>query len=78
MKNIVFIYENDMREGELMFQRVEGVVNMIGPGSNTAPFRLKLKDGTERLIAPGWIDARVEEIEVDKNESETGISNDNS
>jgi len=54
-----------------MFQRVEGVVNMIGPGSNTAPFRLKLKDGAERLIAPGWIDARVEEIEVDKNESET-------
>ena len=61
-----------------MFQKVEGVVNMIGPGSNTAPFRLKLKDGTERLIAPGWIDARVEEIEVDKNESETGIFNNNS
>ena len=61
-----------------MFQRVDGVVNMIGPGSNTAPFRLKLKDGTERLIAPGWIDARVEEIEGDnKNESETRVSDDN-
>ena len=65
-----------MREGELMFQRVDGVVNMIGPGSNTAPIRLKLKDGTERLIAPGWIDARVEEIEEDKNESEIRVSND--
>ena len=76
MKSILFIYENEMREGELMFQRVEGVVSMIGPGSNTAPIRLKLKDGTERLIAPGWIDARVEEIEDDKSESETRVSDD--
>ena len=60
-----------------MFQKVENVVNMIGPGSNTAPFRLKLKDGTERLIAPGWIDARVEETKDDRNESETGLSDDN-